>query len=372
MRKRIPYKAVLCTLLWISASRHLASATIESVTGAWRHKQSVVITGADFGKHADSSPDNPSTLVAKFDDFEDGENDTPVTGWSIYPLGDSSIYRIPRYTNINQRTGSALSSYHNLTEPYSGSWFAKWHTTNEFYITYWRRSDIVSIGDPVNYKECRVEGTVGQRPLLAFDTTVMPPTSLKATFQASTDPYIGGIQYGCGSCVNDRWDRKEFWIRIGDTPGQRFMFWENAVLKRNYTTPEEFPYGVGPYLGDIGTFNVVYLGFWIREHSDARVQMDDVYIDTTQARVEIGDNPTWGQCTHREIQIPSAWSDTSITVTVNQGSFGSGSKAYLYVVDADGKVNAEGFPITFGDSEVPLAGPPGKPIPEEAAASLLR
>ena len=74
---------------------------------------------------------------------------------------------------------------------------------------------------------------------------------------------------------------------------------------------------------------------------------DEVYIDTTQARVEIGNASSWSACTHREIQIPSSWSSSSISVTVNQGSFSDGGGAYLYVVDSNGNVNDSGRAITF-------------------------
>jgi hypothetical protein len=59
----------------------------------------------------------------------------------------------------------------------------------------------------------------------------------------------------------------------------------------------------------------------------------------------IGDAAIFSQCTHREIQIPTAWSDTEITVTFNQGSFTDYETCYLFVVDSDGTASAgyEGY-----------------------------
>ena len=51
----------------------------------------------------------------------------------------------------------------------------------------------------------------------------------------------------------------------------------------------------------------------------------------------MGDAPKYDDCTHREIQIPSAWSEASITVDVNVGKFTSGSFVYLFVIEEDGK-----------------------------------
>ena len=52
------------------------------------------------------------------------------------------------------------------------------------------------------------------------------------------------------------------------------------------------------------------------------------------------------------------WADDQVAVQVNQGSFGDGQAAYLYVVDANGATNSQGFPITFnqatnGDTTAP-------------------
>jgi hypothetical protein len=71
---------------------------------------------------------------------------------------------------------------------------------------------------------------------------------------------------------------------------------------------------------------------------------DDVYIDNTLARVEIGDAPDYASATHREIQIPSSWSDGHIEATLHLGSFPATAGLYLYVVDAEGRVSP-GFPL---------------------------
>jgi len=44
------------------------------------------------------------------------------------------------------------------------------------------------------------------------------------------------------------------------------------------------------------------------------------------------------------------WSDTEITATLRQGSFANGEQAYLYVFDANGNVNSDGYPIIITSS----------------------
>jgi hypothetical protein len=74
---------------------------------------------------------------------------------------------------------------------------------------------------------------------------------------------------------------------------------------------------------------------------------DDIYVDFTQARVEIGDASTWAAVQHKEIQIPVSWSTSSVQIKVNKGEFATGTQAWLYVIDANGAVNQNGTPLTI-------------------------
>lgn len=77
--------------------------------------------------------------------------------------------------------------------------------------------------------------------------------------------------------------------------------------------------------------------------------MDDFYLDDTWAHIIVGNASTLSACTQREAQIPSAWSDTSITITLNRGAFGASATAYLYVFDSTNSPSS-GQSITFGDT----------------------
>lgn len=90
----------------------------------------------------------------------------------------------------------------------------------------------------------------------------------------------------------------------------------------------------------------------------SKVYMDDIYIDDTYSRVMIGNDPSMDKSTHREIQIPVEWSNDSITIITNQGLFIEGDTVYLFVVDADGNVNAEGYQIKIAGE---TAGGPSAP-----------
>jgi len=79
----------------------------------------------------------------------------------------------------------------------------------------------------------------------------------------------------------------------------------------------------------------------------SHVYMTDMYADDTYSRVMLGNAPTFAASTHREILIPTAWSATSISAVVNQGTFAAGNTTYLYVFDSSNMPNTSGYPVTI-------------------------
>jgi hypothetical protein len=84
---------------------------------------------------------------------------------------------------------------------------------------------------------------------------------------------------------------------------------------------------------------------------DDRYWANSVYLDTTWARVMIGNASTLGASTQLEMQIPTAWSENSITVKFNKGSFSTGQTAYFYVINSENNPNTDGFPVTIGGGD---------------------
>jgi len=73
------------------------------------------------------------------------------------------------------------------------------------------------------------------------------------------------------------------------------------------------------------------------------VYYSNIYIDDTWSRVMLSSAATWSGALDVEVQIPSAWTDRSISVTVNLGDLNPSGPLYLYVVDQDGNVNTNGY-----------------------------
>lgn len=104
--------------------------------------------------------------------------------------------------------------------------------------------------------------------------------------------------------------------------------------------------------GDPGTCVAPESGTGDMLDDDACRFFDDVYIDTTMARVMLCTSQTYPTAASAtcEPQIPSAWSTTSITFTVNQGAIAGGT-AYLFVFDSANDSNATGLAVTLAPSQ---------------------
>lgn len=64
-------------------------------------------------------------------------------------------------------------------------------------------------------------------------------------------------------------------------------------------------------------------------------QYGDLYVDESFARVLLGDAATYADCSHLEVQIPTAWSGSEVRFVLNLGTFQTGERGYVYLFDPD-------------------------------------
>jgi hypothetical protein len=82
------------------------------------------------------------------------------------------------------------------------------------------------------------------------------------------------------------------------------------------------------------------LQFFTHEQTESTTWIDEIYIDNTLRRVEIGNHCNWFSCSKRSPQPAAWWGDTQIGIALNRGDQLSGVAAYGFVVESDGTVNA--------------------------------
>jgi len=87
---------------------------------------------------------------------------------------------------------------------------------------------------------------------------------------------------------------------------------------------------------------------------------DAVYLDDTWHRVVISEGSTWATRGNVEVQIPAQWNDGKIVVSANLGGLNPASPLFLYVVDANGVANENGYPLS--SESIPSEQPSGSLI----------
>jgi hypothetical protein len=189
------------------------------------------------------------------------------------------------------------------------------------------------------------------------------------------NPSSGLYNYDTATCANNsgvsttglpsdallwnQWQRLEFYAQRSSADGVADGIWRGQRIGKtaynfNYTNAVTNQAGNDPwrYVVLSHAIESIYDGYL-----NLNLYMDDIYVDTTQARIELCDTPTWSARTHCEIQKPSAWSDTGATINLNQGTFANSSNVYLYAVDENGDMNTNGYAVTLGSNSSDTTAP---------------
>jgi len=324
-----------------------AAPTISSLTGTIGHNQLVTISGSGFGNKAQAAPQLWDTVDSQsaYSGLSDGS--TIPTGGSN-PWGENYNNSTKYESSETQRHSQSSACYKATgTNTHIGG---KTIPGSSVYIAWWWKPVVASPWTDYSTKILRA-GNTGDDLGKTFSWTGMHHyvwTSSQG--YCMNYPTCGGsAAWGTWKGNLNQWNLNEVYI---DGPGRTYKLYVNGSLlaSESWACCSSFDFN---YVGLIG-----YNGSGVGEPS-CTSYIDDVYIDNTQARVLIGNASTFAASTHREIQIPSAWSDSSITIKVNQGSFVKDNTAYLYVVDANGAVNSSGYPITIESGAPAPSAPKG-------------
>ena len=347
---------------WVSVPA--GSPAISGVTGTIANGQSVVISGANFGSKTLAAP-------KVWDNFDSGTNGGVIatgTNWTR-TSGDEATTRAPRYNNSTSHSGSnsAFCAFDGSSYRSSFSVVDATRLGHEFYLDAWT---------------WYVPGTNPSRswkPWIMYDNTggesVLIDWYGGCNNRSTVSTHSGGsniagqtwldINEGMDGSVLDfasGWHHFKVYAKLSSPAGTRTgVSWvwldgnvicdrTNMYLLAADATRTWGDLAIGCYTSHDQRDNTGGVQAGCYEPVGNPYQYwDDVYVDGTRSRVEIGNNATYSLCTHTEIQIPSAWASngTSITATLNTGTFTNGT-AYLFVVDSDGNASA-GQSITIAN-----------------------
>lgn len=342
--KRIFAAAVVFASLFSLAENSLAAPAISGVSGTVSNGNTVTISGSGFGT-------GPNIVL--FDDFEKGTNGSNIkTGAGSAQVGKWDFIegtRVPKYSNANKVSGTLafradMSSYwRELVTTHLPS------STKKIFMSWWTLipsgTVLPGTGDPagINWKNIWLqgEGTTDDDLVipgfLGADSFLVTSNSLPYTRWFSLDFNIG------------QWKRISYYVNGGSGSNSgSFKFWEltssgisQRINDNNVTILESG-----------GVFEQICLNGYGRVTSNCYPTFDDVYIatgDNALARIEIGNNATYVNCTKLAVVTPDSWSTNSISAKVWQGNFVASEQAYLFIIDSTG-TPSPGYPITFGSS----------------------
>ena len=349
-------------IIWITSPFVVKAQIITGINaGTISHEDIVVISGNNFGAKAQGAP-----LI--WDDFEEGANGSTVgNGWKHQRKSDW-----PKYTDV-KKYGQGNLSLTNHVERGNGCEFCGAYQEvepgKELYFSYQYRFDVTG-NDYAILKHGRLTST----PNYGGVDHYRGVGTLKYQYQ----PHVvwgyvnleytsgGNIQQNCSPVRRGLWHRVEMYYKLSNPAGEkngeawfvvdlesdsRFFMKDSMTLEAGY---------------DLNLHSVLLplMAANPREDGKFDLYVDNVYVDNTKARVEIGNASTWSSCTKREIQVPAVWSDNEITFNVNQGEFQNGESAFLFVVDENGNAS-DGYPITFN------AGTTDSPLIQESLSNKL-
>jgi hypothetical protein len=310
------------------------SPSISGVSGTLKKGNTVEVNGGSFGSKSTAKP-------WTFDDHDHGSIGATVSSVESSLCSNSGSWSTsgsPVYSNANLRSGNSTRSVKHKYDDNNGTFGSKYYKSlngaSSFYYSVWMWINETSAPNPTsnrNVKLMRVYGGDGAQILyVSFDN------SWYNHYDSKTN-YVDG---GWSALPKSRWIRLEI---TADTHSGSTMRLSDPTGKKVITNTVS---------SGGGSFYQVITGDYARRSSGGNYTWytDDVYIDTTQARVELGDASTWSGSVHREIQIPTSWQSNKISFVFNPGSFNGGNTAYLYVVDSNGNVNSNGYRVTVGNS----------------------
>jgi hypothetical protein len=350
--RRIPGLSIL--LLFCSYSIVHAAPAISNVNGTVAEGQTITLFGSGFG--------NGPNLVL-YDEFEGGADGETIsvaaTVGSWAKVGNpTDPTNAPWYDPV------AHSGSHSMrAADFDGSGenvaSAKFPDTTEFFQSWW-----VQVPAGERFPGAGAPGRFPNKDLgecvSCFKMTWISENGLWSGGGSDVvlGSWINGSAWIVGNStpstilvMGNEWWRWGKWMRIsvwlkanGTSAGQgkvRVLSEGEGWTYVNESISHQMTYD-SPYRWN--TMNVAGWG------AGGYLVYDDYYLATgpnAQARVEIGDAPTYAGSKNLALLTPVSWSDGAITAVVRKGSFSNLNNAYLYVTDANGNVNANGFLSCF-------------------------
>lgn len=373
------YLIVLAALLVHAAA--YAQPTINGVAGEADHGSTLTVSGSGFTLKGVAAP----MFFETYEDGVDGQTLPLGSGWTDY---SNFPYSSPGdYTYSSAQAWGGVGHSAEFMAGGTETWMNFELDTERLYLHH-RTYIPTCIGSNVKLWRLYCGGVANQHSY-NWDSCRSDKITLNCTYGGSScvdynvDAVGGqGFPGEPGDYFFERWGTVQacFGVNSNATAEQTYdgYFW----MSLDYGQPKESGAVVFRSNGDnpAANFTNLRLGeFYSNQDTGssgcrdygwgctidypAPFYHDDVYIDSTFARIEVGDDEIYELCSVREPQLPLTWdhTDGEITFEFNTGTFAAAQTAYVFVVDRNNNAS-EGYPITVGQALDPEApGAPGQP-----------
>lgn len=351
------------TVVLVSALSH-AAPSITSANGQMDSGSLMTITGQGFGQHGDFHT-STANLVRVFDNFNDGT--LLSNSYNTWVHFNSSLNPCILVVGAG-RTGSQNDNVYRRTSVGLGNLYTAAGNQQEYFCSFYMRLsdnfDITSSGSGTHqFKISRLFSTNSTSS--GNKINVYPSLGASDGFSFSPEfisPSIARYQLQMNAIPNKPvgWHKMTYYYKknsaVNAKDGRCVIWWDNKVVfdwLLHFQDPANNPsYAPNKIDGDFDVDDGNLAGEWSvgnyfsSASSQTWVDIDDIYMSHTQARVEIGNNVDYAQCTVIEIQEPVEWNSVNLKVRVNKGLLES--TGYVFVTDSAGMRNSPGFPVNSG------------------------
>lgn len=354
-------------LLYPLCSESFSQPTVSNVAGELSDGYTISISGSGFGSQG------PSIRI--FDNFEDGTNGSPINLQATNGSWTGNGYAgrgLPISDNQEALSGSLSARMTN------GSTWGSWRqvhkeipATTEVFVSFW-----VRVPDGTDWPYATTPRTFPAKSSWKYtwltqgdnttenDVCFPSYNSLNSHSIGGNDRSYNNDICASGGCIGVSWVNWSGWMRItgwlrankSDPTANGDLFYQivngSTQVNRTFTTFPLFDSDVTTNANKNWTAIRFPGNFELSAGGDYQILYDDIYLATgpnAAARIEIGNASTYSGSTELNLATVNSWSNSTINATFRNGSFSAGSKAYLFVIDANGSVS-NGFPITLGSS----------------------
>ena len=355
----------LLVIFWSASA--FAQPDITGFSGSLIDGSSITITGLSFGA--------TGPTIQVYDNFEGGTNGANIKiGAGSATIGEwTSVTYLtptaPKYSNAHSLSGSLAFRGDATLESWgdgNGSCTAAYKmgfTTSDIFVSYWYYFPTTSDWPCINGGNCNNKLVWVTGSGTSDDDRTIPTNlpSGKSTpnswFYPACNDCVGGEPPFSPSLLMSKGKWYRFWAYLhgaGNATDHEELWVASPSSEANLTATRRINRTTQIWNTDFNGFNRVMInGFnrWCNDCAESAPTFDDVYIaigSGARARVEIGDAATYATSKNLTIATVTSWGDTSITATIRQGSFSNLNNAYLYVIDANGDVNTNGYLLSDG------------------------